>query len=56
VIPRALHGPTSLTNCTNLCWYHHHILVHKLGWTITTSSNGTTTVRKPDGTTVARAP
>jgi len=49
VIPRALHGPTSLKNCANLCWYHHHIAVHKLGWAITANNAGIVIVRRPDG-------
>jgi Domain of unknown function (DUF222) len=48
--PRALHGPTSLANCANLCFWHHHTAVHKLGWTLTTSPAGLTTIRRPDGT------
>jgi hypothetical protein len=54
IIPRARHGPTSLKNCSNLCWYHHHIAVHKLGWTITVNMAGITTVTRPDGTILAR--
>lgn len=55
-IPRAMHGPTSMNNCANLCYYHHQILIHKLGWTITVNNAGIVTVRKPDGTIDARAP
>jgi len=50
VVPRALHGPTNLNNCANLCWYHHHIAVHKLGWAITVNPAGIVQVRRPDGT------
>jgi hypothetical protein len=24
-------GPTSLTNLSNLCWFHHHVLIHQKG-------------------------
>ena len=25
-------GPTSLTNLKDFCWWHHHVLLHELGW------------------------
>jgi hypothetical protein len=37
-------GETSLENCILLCWYHHHVVIHRMGWTL---------VRYPDGTTMA---
>ncbi len=37
-------GKTSLENCILLCWFHHHVMVHRMGWTL---------VRYPDGTTMA---
>src|ERR1017187_6272586 len=37
-------GQTSLENCILLCWYHHHVVIHRMGWTL---------VRHPDGTTMA---
>src|ERR1039457_4564613 len=37
-------GQTSLENCILLCWYHHHVVIHRMGWTL---------VRHPDGTTTA---
>jgi Domain of unknown function (DUF222) len=37
-------GVTSLDNCLLLCWYHHHVVIHRMGWTL---------VRHPDGTTMA---
>jgi len=27
-------GPTNPENLTTLCWYHHHIVIHKRGFTI----------------------
>src|ERR1039457_2263358 len=38
-------GQTSLENCILLCWYHHHVVIHRMGWTL---------VRHPDATTTAR--
>jgi hypothetical protein len=37
-------GETSLDNCVLLCWFHHQVVVHRMGWTM---------VRHPDGTTMA---
>ncbi len=37
-------GETSLENCILLCWFHHHVMIHRMGWTL---------VRHPDGTTMA---
>jgi hypothetical protein len=33
-----------------LCWFHHHVVVHGWGWTVTVNPDGTMTARKPDGT------
>ncbi len=49
VTHRADHGPTSLENIYDLCWFHHHIVVHRWGWTITTRGDGTLRARSPDG-------
>ncbi|MGD0069695.1 MAG: DUF222 domain-containing protein, partial [Streptosporangiaceae bacterium] len=37
-------GVTSLDNCILLCFFHHHVMIHRMGWTL---------VRHPDGTTMA---
>ncbi|MGD0062379.1 MAG: DUF222 domain-containing protein [Streptosporangiaceae bacterium] len=37
-------GETSLENCILICWFHHHVMIHRMGWTL---------VRHPDGTTMA---
>ncbi len=49
IIPRSRGGPTSLTNCILLCSFHHLILIHRWGWTITLNSDGTTTATSPHG-------
>src|SRR6266700_1783004 len=49
VIPRSRHGTTSLGNCILLCSFHHLILIHRWGWTITLNPDGTTTATSPDG-------
>jgi hypothetical protein len=37
-------GETSLDNCILLCFHHHQVMIHRMGWTL---------VRNPDGTTSA---
>jgi Domain of unknown function (DUF222)/HNH endonuclease len=37
-------GETNLENCILLCFYHHQVVIHRMGWTL---------VRNPDGTTMA---
>jgi hypothetical protein len=37
-------GETSLENCILICFFHHHVMIHRMGWTL---------VRHPDGTTMA---
>jgi hypothetical protein len=49
VVHRADGGPTSLTNLKDYCWWHHHVLLHQLGWTLTVHPDGTSQVTSPDG-------
>src|SRR5579859_1892136 len=42
-------GPTSLTNLKDYCWWHHHVVLHELGWTLTVHPDGTSQVQSPDG-------
>ena len=37
-------GETSLDNCLLICFFHHQVMIHRMGWTL---------VRHPDGTTTA---
>jgi Domain of unknown function (DUF222)/HNH endonuclease len=46
--PRRKGGRTSLTNMILLCAFHHLIAVHRWGWTITLSPDGTVTALSPD--------
>jgi len=48
-------GPTSLTDCVLLCWYHHQIVIHRWGWTLVLSKDGTTTAWNPDRTKVVHS-
>jgi Domain of unknown function (DUF222)/HNH endonuclease len=50
LIPRSRGGATKLTNLLLLCTFHHLILVHQWGWTISLNPDGTTTMTSPDGT------
>jgi len=52
IIPRSKGGPTSLTNCILLCSFHHLIMIHRWGWTITLHNDGTTTMTSPHGRTL----
>jgi Domain of unknown function (DUF222)/HNH endonuclease len=49
IIPRAQGGPTSLTNLTLLCTFHHLIAIHRWGWGIVLHPDGTVTATSPDG-------
>ena len=42
-------GRTSLTNLKDYCWWHHHVVLHELGWTLTVHPDGTSQVTSPDG-------
>ena len=52
VIHRADGGHTSLTNLKDYCWWHHHVVLHQLGWSLTAHPDGTSTVTSPDGKTI----
>jgi hypothetical protein len=45
-------GPTSVTGCVLLCFYHHQIVIHRWGWTLVLNPDGTTTAWNPDRTKV----
>jgi hypothetical protein len=50
LIPRSQGGTTSVSNCYLLCPFHHLVVIHRWGWTITASADGTVTMTSPDGT------
>ena len=52
VVHRADGGPTSLTNLKDYCWWHHHVLIHELGWKLTVHPDGTSQITSPDGNTI----
>jgi hypothetical protein len=49
LIAKAQGGPTSLSNCTLLCPFHHLVAIHRWGWTLVLHPDGTTTALSPDG-------
>jgi hypothetical protein len=49
VTHRAGGGRTSLTNLKDYCWWHHHVLLHELGWALTVRPDGTSQVKSPAG-------
>jgi Domain of unknown function (DUF222) len=51
VVHRKDGGHTSLDNLKDYCWWHHHVVLHELGWTLTVHPDGTSQVTSPDGTT-----
>jgi hypothetical protein len=45
-------GPTCVSNCLLLCWYHHQVLIHRKGWKIRLLADGTTEATSPAGKVV----
>lgn len=48
-------GKTSVEDCKLYCFFHHQVMIHRIGWTITVNPDGTSTARSPDGKTVLRS-
>jgi Domain of unknown function (DUF222)/HNH endonuclease len=48
LIPRSEGGPTALRNLVPLCAFHHLIVIHRWGWTLTLHTDGTTTATSPN--------
>jgi hypothetical protein len=49
VVHRADGGRTSLAGLKQYCWWHHHVVLHQMGWQLTVFPDGTSQVRSPDG-------
>jgi hypothetical protein len=52
VVHRADGGHTSLTGLQEWCWWHHHVMLHQLGWQLTVHPDGTSKVTSPGGKTI----
>jgi len=48
-------GETSLDNCILLCFHHHQVMIHRMGWTLVRHPDGTTTAWNRDRTKVLRS-
>jgi hypothetical protein len=49
VVHRADGGATSLFNLKDWCHWHHHVLLHQMGWKLIVHPDGTSQVISPDG-------
>jgi hypothetical protein len=49
VVHRADGGRTSLNGLKNYCWWHHHVVLHQMGWKLIVHPDGTSQVRSPEG-------
>jgi len=43
-------GPTSVTGCVLVCFFHHQVMIHQRGWTLVVNPDGTTTAWNKDKT------
>jgi len=41
-----------LENLKDFCWWHHHVVLHQMGWVLTAHADGTSEVRSPGGKTI----
>ena len=48
-------GETSLDGCILLCFHHHQVMIHRMGWTLARNPDGTTTAWNRDRTKVLRS-
>ena len=44
---KARGGKTSVKDCVLLCFFHHHVMIHRMGWTLVLNPDGTTTAWNP---------
>jgi Domain of unknown function (DUF222) len=49
VLHRRDGGRTSLTNLKDYCHWHHHVVLHQMGWKLTVHPDGTSRVKSPNG-------
>jgi hypothetical protein len=46
--PKSRGGKTSVKDCLLVCWFHHHVAIHREGWTLVLNPDGTTTAWNKD--------
>jgi len=49
VVHRADGGRTSLAGLKDYCWWHHRVVLHRMGWKLIVHPDGTSQVRSPGG-------
>ncbi len=49
VVHRKDGGHTSLADLKLYCWWHHHVVLHQMGWQLIIHPHGTSEVRSPGG-------
>jgi hypothetical protein len=49
VVHRKDGGHTSLTNLKDYCHWHHHVVLHEMGWQLAVYPDGTSQVTSPAG-------
>ena len=49
VVHRKDGGHTSLADLKHYCHWHHHVVLHQMGWTLTVHPDGTSEVHSPAG-------
>jgi hypothetical protein len=49
VVHRQDGGYTSLADLKLYCWWHHHVVLHQMGWQLTVFPDGTSQVTSPGG-------
>ena len=49
LVPRSKGGITCLTNLALCCRFHHLVVIHRWGWTLTRHPDGTSTAHGPHG-------
>jgi hypothetical protein len=42
-------GHTSLSGLQEWCWFHHHVVLHQMGWQLIVHPDGTSQVTSPTG-------
>ena len=45
-------GKTSVKDCALFCFFHHQVVIHRWGWTVTLNPDGTTTAWNKDKTKI----